>query len=116
MKNPIKSLSERIRGLRAESSLPQEMSPQGAEGVKKLGHRTYVGGLWDELGQLQFDFLVNNGLKPQHYLLDIACGSLRAGVHFIPYLEVGHYLGIDKEEDLIQAGIEQELGQELYEQ
>lgn len=56
-----------------------------------LGHRSYVGGCWDEIGKLQFDFMLKEGLKPEHYFLDVACGSLRAGLHFIPYLEVGHY-------------------------
>jgi hypothetical protein len=67
------------------------------------------------MGRLQFEFLVNEGLQPYHYLLDIACGSLRAGVHFIPYLEAGHYLGIDKEHELIRLGIKEELGSQLYE-
>lgn len=88
---------------------------QGPEGIRQLGHRHYVGGLWEEIGKLQFDFLVSQGLQPNHYLLDIACGSLRGGVYFIPYLETSHYLGIDKEKDLIVAGIEKELGMELYE-
>jgi SAM-dependent methyltransferase len=70
--------------------------------------------MWDKIGRLQFDFLVEEGLKPSHCLLDIACGSLRAGVHFIPYLEVGNYLGIDKEKSLIELGIEKELGSSLY--
>ena len=81
----------------------------GPEGIAEAGHRDYVGGLWDEIGRLQFDFLVSQGLRPDHVLLDIACGSLRAGVHLIPYLEPGHYLGIDKEEELIRAGVEREL-------
>lgn len=89
---------------------------QGPQGIKQIGHRDYVGGLWDQMGKLQFDFLVSQGLKPTDYLVDIACGSLRAGVHLIPYLEVGHYLGIEKEIDLIHAGIEKELGHELFEQ
>lgn len=85
------------------------LDPEGDEGIEKVGHREYVGGLWDEIGSLQFDFLVAHGLKPQHRLLDIACGSLRLGVKVIPYLEAGHYLGIDKEPKLIEAGLAQEL-------
>jgi len=81
----------------------------GPEGIQAVGHRQYVGGLWEEIGKLQFEFLVANGLQPHHVFLDVACGCLRGGVHFIPYLESGHYLGIDKEPLLIQAGIE-ELG------
>jgi len=87
---------------------------QGPKGIEALGHQVYVGGLWEEIGKLQFDFLVSEGLRPHHHMLDIACGSLRAGIHFIPYLERGHYLGIEKEEGLIRAGIENELGTERY--
>ena len=90
-----------------------QRTSHGPEGIRQLGHREYVGGLWAELGYLQFDFLYRAGLQPHHYLLDIACGSLRGGVHFIPYLESGHYLGIDKEEELIKAGVEHELGEEM---
>ena len=86
----------------------------GSKGIKEVGHRRYVGGLWDEMGSWQFDLVVRNGLRPNHYLLDVGCGSLRAGVHFIPYLTTGHYLGIDKEAELIRLGIEQELGEQLY--
>ena len=52
-----------------------------ALGVRRLGHRAFVGGdgdLWDRIGRLQFDFLVSQGLRPEHVLLDFACGSLRA--------------------------------------
>src|SRR4030042_2800103 len=71
--------------------------------------RNYIGGMWDEIGQLQFDFLVKNGLKPGHKLLDIGCGSLRGGVHFIRYLENGNYFGIDKEQWLLDAATYQEI-------
>ncbi len=81
----------------------------GEPGIRQLGHRQYVGGHWSEIGKLQFDFLVSQGLQPHHHLVDIACGSLRAGVHFIPYLDPGHYHGVDKEKELIRAGREVEL-------
>lgn len=72
-------------------------------------HRAYVGGLWHEVGKLQFDFLLARGLRPDHVLLDVACGSLRGGVYFIDYLEPGNYLGIDREQKLIQLGLDHEL-------
>lgn len=87
-----------------------------AEAIREIGHRNYVGGKWDEIGRLQFDFMKSRGLEPRHVFLDIACGSLRAGVQFIPYLETGHYLGIEKEKDLVEAGIEKELGRALFDQ
>jgi hypothetical protein len=54
-----------------------------------------VGGMWDEIGKLQFEFLVKEGLNPEHFLLDVAWGSLRVGVHFVRYLESDCYKGID---------------------
>jgi SAM-dependent methyltransferase len=87
--------------------------PDGALGIHLAGHRRYVGGRWDELGRLQFEFMKSRGLRPDRVFLDIGCGALRGGVHFIPYLERGHYLGLEKEQSLIDAGIENELGDEL---
>ena len=75
-------------------------------------HRECVGGLWEEIGQLQLDFLVVQGLKPHHRLLDIGCGSLRAGVKLIRYLDAGHYAGLDLHESLLNAGYEIELAKE----
>jgi len=72
-------------------------------------HRKTVGGMWDQIGKLQFDFLVTNGMLPNHYLLDVGCGSLRGGVHAIGYLKKAHYFGIDKNQDLINAGWNIEL-------
>jgi len=88
--------------------------PEGKKGIAVLGHRFYVGGRWDEIGQLQFDFMFAQGLRPEHVFLDIGCGSFRGGIHFIPYLNKGNYLAIEKEEELVQRGIENELGKELF--
>lgn len=72
-------------------------------------HRRKVGGYWSEIGQLQFEFLVKHGLQRHHHFLDVGCGSLRGGVHFIRYLEPGHYVGIDRSPDLLEAAREVEL-------
>jgi len=80
--------------------------------VRAGRHRECVGGLWEEIGQLQLDFLVVQGLKPHHRLLDIGCGSLRAGVKLIRYLDAGHYAGLDLHESLLNAGYEIELAKE----
>jgi ubiquinone/menaquinone biosynthesis C-methylase UbiE len=66
--------------------------------------RWAVGGLWEEIGRLQFDYLVAHGLLPTHRLLDIGCGSLRGGLHFIRYLEPGHYVGLDISQPILDAG------------
>jgi ubiquinone/menaquinone biosynthesis C-methylase UbiE len=87
--------------------------PDGRLGIWLAGHREYVGGKWDALGQLQFEFMLEMGLKPSHVLLDVGCGALRGGVKFIEYLDDGNYLGLDSERRLIQLGIKEELGRAL---
>jgi SAM-dependent methyltransferase len=72
-----------------------------------LDHRRLVGGLWDEMGPLQLDFLVSQGLSPNDALLDVGCGSLRAGIHFVRYLEPGGYYGLDINQPLLDAGREE---------
>ncbi|MGY6628135.1 MAG: class I SAM-dependent methyltransferase [Oceanicaulis sp.] len=75
------------------------------------GHRSIIGGMWDELGQLQIDFLVKCGLKPEHALIDIGCGSFRGGVKFIEYLNPENYYGIDISNEIMGAGYEREIVQ-----
>ena len=77
--------------------------------VSRGQHRDVIGGLWEELGQLQLDFMIREGLKPHHKLLDIRCGSLRGGIHYIRYLDVGNYVGMDPHRSLLDAGYEIEL-------
>lgn len=74
-------------------------------------HRRTIGSvpLWEHLGQLQFDFLVEQGLLPEHRLLDVGCGPLRGGVKFIKYLEPGHYFGVDKRADVVEESLRIEL-------
>ncbi|HZZ27580.1 MAG TPA: class I SAM-dependent methyltransferase [Pirellulales bacterium] len=69
-----------------------------------------MGGFWERIGLLQFNFLKTAGLQPNDILLDVGCGALRGGIHFINYLDAGCYLGIDQNADLIQAGLTYELG------
>ena len=67
-------------------------------------HREMVGGLWTEIGKLQFEFLQRQGLLPEHRFLDVGCGCLRGGIHFIRYLDAGHYYGLDINASLIESG------------
>ena len=72
-------------------------------------HRDFVGGLWEEAGRWQFDLLLGLGLQPADRLLDLGCGCLRGGIHFVNWLDPGHYFGIDCNQSLLDAGLELEL-------
>ncbi|WP_030383086.1 MULTISPECIES: class I SAM-dependent methyltransferase [unclassified Streptomyces] len=58
---------------------------------------------WLALGAMQFDYLVGHGLRPEHRMLEIGCGNLRAGWRFIRHLEPGHYYGLDISPDILAA-------------
>src|ERR1700678_1283527 len=73
-------VGEMTRLIRLRRTIHRKLGrPDGALGLNLLGHREYVGGLWEVIGKLQFDFLISRGLKPEHVFLDIACGPLRGG-------------------------------------
>jgi len=87
--------------MKGVNSYGNELTPQN---INNKMHRSFVGGLWEEVGLLQFNFLKSQGLLPTHKLLDIGCGCMRGGVHYVSYLESGNYYGLDVNESLIQAG------------
>ena len=80
-------------------------------------HRAYVGVAehYDLVAQTQFNLLTCLGMREDHYLLDIGCGSLRGGRLSIVYLLPGHYFGIEPNRELLKQGIEKETGLGLIE-
>ncbi len=60
--------------------------------------------MWEEMGRKQLEYLVAQGLQPDHNFLDVGCGSLRGGIHFVRYLEPGRYCGLDLQQPLLDAG------------
>lgn len=88
-----------------ERDSPNQGLLPGRQASELPWHRQAVGGLWDEVGNLQFEFLKSQGLRPYQRLLDIGCGSLRGGVRFIDYLDPGNYYGVDASRELLDAGI-----------
>src|ERR1043166_1223573 len=101
IKTEDESSGENIRGV---SKYWQPISPKERDANK---HREYIGGMWDEIGPLQMEFLRTRGMQPSHYLLDVGCGCLRGGVHFVRYLEPGHYFGVDVNRSLLEAGLDE---------
>ena len=87
--------------------------PEGDKGIDLIGYENYVGGRWEEIGQFQFDYMVSQGLKPEHTLLDVGCGAGRGGIKFVNYLNPGNYLGIDKEQKLIDIAKNKVFGSGL---
>ena len=72
-----------------------------------MDHRKYVGGNFNEAGLRQFDFLLDEGLEPYHYFLEIGFGCFRAGRYFISYLNDWNYFGIEQHQWLVDAGMEE---------
>jgi hypothetical protein len=72
-------------------------------------HRDVIGGMWEEIGRLQFDFMVSQGLSPSSRMIDVGCGCLRGGVHFVRYLNPNNYFGLDANQSLLDAGYDIEL-------
>jgi SAM-dependent methyltransferase len=68
---------------------------------------------YDLLGALQFTLLSAAGLRANHNLCDIGCGSLRAGKMLIPYLNKGRYFGLEPNQWLIDEAIREEIGADL---
>ncbi|MCK5524978.1 MAG: class I SAM-dependent methyltransferase [Thiomargarita sp.] len=91
MKNILRVLKRRLK------SLTQ---------TKAERRHTLVGPskLWKMKRDFQIKFLKDFNLKPQHYLLDVGCGTLRGGIPLIDYLENGHYFGIESREEALDEG------------
>lgn len=77
-------------------------------------YSSYVGppAQWDFMGSTQFRLLTTLGLREHHRLLDLGCGSLRAGRLLIPYLNAGGYCGIEPNMWLVEDAIAAEIGAE----
>jgi SAM-dependent methyltransferase len=60
--------------------------------------------LWKMKREFQIKFLKDMDLKPDHYLLDLGCGTLRGGIPIIEYLEIGHYFGIEVRKEVLIEG------------
>lgn len=78
-------------------------------------HRAYVGpaNLYDVMGAMQFNLLSVLGLRETHTVLDVGCGSLRLGRLLIPFLQPGHYCGVEPERALVETALDQEIGRDI---
>lgn len=78
-------------------------------------HRRFVSrrDAWDLAAASQFALLTLLGLRQGHALLEVGCGSLRAGRLFLVYLDPGRYFAIEPERWLVEAAIRNEIGSDL---
>lgn len=57
--------------------------------------------------RMQYDFMLNAGLKPGHRFLDLGCGALRGTIRLVDYLGDGNFYGADISVGLLkEAAIE----------
>lgn len=68
---------------------------------------------YDFMGATQFRLLTSLGLRDHHRVLDLGCGSLRAGRLLIPYLLPQRYFGIEPNTWLVDEALDQELGRDI---
>jgi SAM-dependent methyltransferase len=74
--------------------------------IANEAYKDHLGGgseAWQTRGRFQLDLLRSRGLNPKSTLLDIGCGPLRAGLHFIRFLAPNHYYGFDYNQSFIAA-------------
>ncbi len=67
-------------------------------------HHDLVGGIPEVLGPWQLELLKDHGLRPEHTLLDLGCGTLRFGLVALEYLDPDRYVGVDPGRELIALG------------
>lgn len=60
-----------------------------------------VGGDFDQIGFLERELLIQSGLRPDGYLIDVGCGSGRLAKPLADYLS-GKYLGLDVVPELVE--------------
>ncbi len=78
-------------------------------------YRAYVGppNQYDFMGATQFRLLTGLGLREDHHVVDIGCGSLRAGRLLLQYLLPGRYHGIEPNAWLWQQALDREIGTDV---
>ena len=77
-----------------------------AESIERQDYKCLFGGgsrQWETRGAFQLHFLRAVGLQPDHRVLDVGCGPLRAGSHLIQHLDEHGYWAFDSNADFIDA-------------
>jgi SAM-dependent methyltransferase len=86
--------------------------------VEALVGRVPLGGPvrdFEEVGRLQLEVLVHEGLEPDSKILDFGCGCLRGGYWLIHFLDAGCYFGIEPHSEMLSAGLEHIVERDVVE-
>ncbi len=77
--------------------------------------RAWVGPpfVYDLLGAMQFQLLIDLGMREHHRFLDVGCGSLRLGRLAVMYLMEGRYFGVEPNRDILDKGCIMHFGADL---
>lgn len=78
-------------------------------------YRSYVGPPfnYDINSGLQFQFMLDLGLREYHRFLEIGCGSLRLGRLLMMYLLSNRYYGIEPNQKILEEGIKHNIGAQI---
>lgn len=84
----VEDYRELVRSLIAQYPLPEAMSRA-------------VGGNFEAIGEIEKQVLIRYGLKPEHTLVDVGCGSGRLAKQLVSYLTSGRVLATDVVQELL---------------
>ena len=103
VKHGIKMLLERTINVR----IVRRARYAHSELVTEYHHHSYDNP-WSH-GRDVADYLISRGLRTSYNLLDFGCGSIRAGIWLIGYLDSGHYFGMDAHLQSLEAAVQYEI-------
>jgi len=55
--------------------------------------------------RVQYEFMLQRGLKPSHRFLDLGCGALRGTIRLVDYLNNGNFFGADISVGLLKEAL-----------
>jgi hypothetical protein len=94
-----------LQGLTASTDVPENAElQQRAEAIRP---GVFLGGPrrdFEKVGRHCFSLLLNEGLLPEHAVVDIGCGALRNGYWLIHYLDPERYFGLEPNQKMLRVG------------
>ena len=95
--------------------LEREIKQAKALSAGAENYRAYVGppAQFDFMGATQFTLLFLLGLREEHSVLDVGCGSLRAGRLLLQFLLPGRHVGIEPNSWLWRDAVSKEIGDDI---